>query len=180
MLKTKMHFFDKNSEDIVSDLLKRLIPLLFNVRRLSLWMEGSPVDVRSLQLLPSSVPLMHLTLKNCSLSLDHLRQSLSAHPMLQWLALYTSKRSESSQDIQLPASALPRLRYLAMSTFKVVSFDKPLPSLFCLEIRSMASKYMSLDHRITAIRQAAPCFNSIVACSLRSSTFPPSYTNSQI
>lgn len=165
VLKAQAHSIGHNPDDSFSDLLERLTPFFFNLRRLGLWMERPLVNVRSLQPLPSSAPLTHLTLKNCSLSVDDVRQFLSAHPTLQWLALYSSKRSESSPDIQLPASALPHLLYLSMSILEVVSFDKPLPSLICLEIRSLTSIYMSLD-RIAAMRQAAPCFNSIVACSL--------------
>ncbi|KDQ27208.1 hypothetical protein PLEOSDRAFT_158892 [Pleurotus ostreatus PC15] len=165
VLKAQTHAFDINPDDNLSDIMGRLISFFFNIRRLGLWMDKPSVNVRSLQSLPSSAPLTHLTLNNCSLSVDDLRQFLSAHPTLQWLALYSSKRSESSQDIQLPASALPHLLYLAMSIFEVVSFDKPLPSLVCLEIRSMTSTCISLD-QIATMRQAAPCFNSIVACSL--------------
>ncbi|KAL4257920.1 hypothetical protein AB1N83_012786 [Pleurotus pulmonarius] len=162
VLRAQEDFFNKHRDGAVIGLMQGLIPFLHNVRRLRLCLKDPPVDAQILLSLPPRAPLTHLTLKNCSLCAEDIVRLLSARPTLRWLVLYSSGSHGPSRDIRLHAGALPCLRYLAVSILQVISFDKPLPSLVCLEMRHPSSTYMPPDR----IYRALPYFTSIVACSL--------------
>ncbi|KAF4594384.1 hypothetical protein EYR40_009188 [Pleurotus pulmonarius] len=152
------------SYDQIDGLIGDIAPFLINVRRITISLDICPINALPLQSLPSSAPISHLKLSECSLTCKHLQAFLASRPTLKWLDVSAHEDPPLSERSALVVSALLHLLSLSIDARDIVVFEHPLASLVNIDL--CGYDMMALDPpRI--VSDMAP-FASITACRLSS------------
>ncbi|KAG9223573.1 hypothetical protein CCMSSC00406_0009691 [Pleurotus cornucopiae] len=153
------------SYDKINGAVGDIIPFLINVRRITISLEGCPIDTSALRSLPLTAPLSHLKLLEWSISSDSLQQFLASRPSLKYLHVNTV--GDPSERSSLAVNALPHLLSLSIGASDMFLFEHSLPSLTNLNLCNYDTR--ALDDA-EVISRMAP-FASITAGCLEDIAF---------
>ncbi|KDQ27204.1 hypothetical protein PLEOSDRAFT_158896 [Pleurotus ostreatus PC15] len=147
------------SYDKINGAVGDIIPFLINVRRITISLEGYPIDTAALQSLPLTAPLSHLKLLEESISSDSLQQFVASRPSLKYLHVNTV--GNASERSSLAVDALPHLLSLSIGASDMLLFEHSLPSLTNLNLCNYDIRALTDAEVISAM---APFASIIAGC----------------
>lgn len=148
--------------DEINRNIGRIIPFLVNLRRMAICFQDGPADTRILRSLPSSAPLTHLRLEECSLSCEDLLRFLRCRPTLKWLDVCTRGQTQMTSGSGLPSDVLPHLTSLSLAYADIGI----IRNLFSLLVTLTLHTFMAPIDGAGMIRRSMAPFALITACYL--------------